>query len=360
VGYLRSYDELESSFIRQWGERKDHLYYLTEFRALRKKNYESVLEFTQRFNKLYNKIPIEVKPSQPAVKVTFTGAFDPDFSLLLRERRSVDLTKMQDDSLEIESNMMASGKLKAKMKTRNKETRRYREQGGSSGSGRSSGDKMDDMDRIIKELSNKILKMELYQTKNDHFPRKDFKRNPNPQAQQRQIKNEDQKIQTPFKSENFIGGEDLEDFEELEEDINSLGDDDPQPYLSRQDYEKSLNKENRLENDINNITSEDLTYQGIADGIMVDLHQKYNLRPINRSLAIARTKKILSRGDTNATVSKNVEKQTEKTNIMDTQPNETKSVETPTVKTQKEKSLATETKPSSQKKVDKKGIEAQT
>jgi hypothetical protein len=32
----------------------------------------------------------------------------------------------------------------------------------------------------------------------------------------------------------------LEDFEELEEDINNLGDDCLQPYLTRQDYEKSL------------------------------------------------------------------------------------------------------------------------
>jgi hypothetical protein len=108
VGSLRLYDELESAFIRQWGERKDHLYYLFEFGALRKKNFESFLEFTQIFNKLYNKIPIEVKPSHLAAKATFTGAFDPDFSLLLRERRLVDLTKMQDDALELESNMMAS------------------------------------------------------------------------------------------------------------------------------------------------------------------------------------------------------------------------------------------------------------
>jgi hypothetical protein len=41
---------------------------------------------------------------------------------------------MQDDSLEIESNMMASGKLNAKFDTGNKEIRRYREQGGPSGS----------------------------------------------------------------------------------------------------------------------------------------------------------------------------------------------------------------------------------
>jgi hypothetical protein len=100
---------------------------LTEFRALRKKNSESVLEFTQRFNKLYNKIPVEVKPSQPTAKVTFVGAFDLEFALLLRERRSIDLTKMQDDALEIELNMMASRKLKAKTETGNKENKKFKE-----------------------------------------------------------------------------------------------------------------------------------------------------------------------------------------------------------------------------------------
>jgi hypothetical protein len=59
---------------------------------------------------------------------------------------------------------------------------------------------MDDMEKIIKELSNKISKMELDQSKMDQFARKDFKRNPNPHIQQRQIKNEDQKIKALFKT----------------------------------------------------------------------------------------------------------------------------------------------------------------
>jgi hypothetical protein len=109
-------------FLRQWGERKDHLYYLTEFGYLRKKTSETILEFTQIFNKLYNNILAEVKPSQPIAKVNFVGDFEPDFSLLLRERRDTNITRMQDDVVEIESNMMASGKLKDKIKTRNKET----------------------------------------------------------------------------------------------------------------------------------------------------------------------------------------------------------------------------------------------
>jgi hypothetical protein len=74
VGSVRSYDELENDFLRQWGENKDHLYYLMEFGALRKKNSELVLEFTQSFNKIYHKLPAKVKPSQTATKVNFAGA----------------------------------------------------------------------------------------------------------------------------------------------------------------------------------------------------------------------------------------------------------------------------------------------
>jgi hypothetical protein len=180
VGSLRSYDDLENAFLRQWGEKKDHLYYLTEFGALRKRNSESVLEFTQRFNKLYHKIPAEVKPSQPAAKVTFAGAFEPDFALLLRERRSATLAGMQDDAIEIESNMMASGKLKSKVETGTKEPKRFREQAGPSGSGKSAEEKMDEMAKIIKDLSNKISRMELDQAKPDPFARNQFRRNPNP------------------------------------------------------------------------------------------------------------------------------------------------------------------------------------
>jgi hypothetical protein len=76
--------------------------------------------------------------------------------------------------------MMASGKLKTKVETGNKEIKRFRKQVGPSRSGRSTDDKMDDMEKIIKELSNKISKMELDQSKADQFIRREFKRNPNP------------------------------------------------------------------------------------------------------------------------------------------------------------------------------------
>jgi hypothetical protein len=68
---------------------------------------------------------------------------------------------MQDDAVEIESNMMFFGNLKAKVEMGNQETKRFREQEGPSGSNRSTYDKVDDMARVIKELSNKISRMDL-------------------------------------------------------------------------------------------------------------------------------------------------------------------------------------------------------
>ena len=94
---------------------------------MRKKNFESVLEFIQIFNKIYQKIPAKVKPSQPVAKVTFAGAFDSDFTLLLRERRSTTLAGMKDDTIEIESNMMESRKLKTKVDMGAREPGRFKE-----------------------------------------------------------------------------------------------------------------------------------------------------------------------------------------------------------------------------------------
>jgi hypothetical protein len=90
---------------------------------------------------------------------------------------------MQDDAVKIESNMMASGKLKAKVEIVNRENRCYREPAGPSGSNRYTDDRVDDMARIIKELSNKISRMELDQAKVVSSNKKDFRRNPNPQNQ---------------------------------------------------------------------------------------------------------------------------------------------------------------------------------
>jgi hypothetical protein len=70
------------------------LYYITEFGDLRRKSGESVSNFTKGFNKMYNKIPDEIQPTEASAKITFENSFDAKLSLLLRERRSTTLVSM--------------------------------------------------------------------------------------------------------------------------------------------------------------------------------------------------------------------------------------------------------------------------
>jgi hypothetical protein len=55
---------------------------------------------------MYKKIPNEIKPTKTSAKMTYANAFEPDFCLLLRERRATSLAHMQDETLEVESNIL--------------------------------------------------------------------------------------------------------------------------------------------------------------------------------------------------------------------------------------------------------------
>jgi hypothetical protein len=107
-------DALDDTFLRHWGDKKDYLYYITKFGALKRKQGEFVSDFTKRFNKMYSKIPDEIKPTETSTKIYFANAFDAEFSLLLRERRSATLSLMQEASIEVEYNIIAVEKLKSR------------------------------------------------------------------------------------------------------------------------------------------------------------------------------------------------------------------------------------------------------
>jgi hypothetical protein len=70
---IKAFDE---TFIKQWGDRRDFLYYITEIGALKRKNGESISDFTKRFNKMYGRIPDEIKPIEASAKITYANAFD--------------------------------------------------------------------------------------------------------------------------------------------------------------------------------------------------------------------------------------------------------------------------------------------
>jgi hypothetical protein len=156
----RSIDGIESlddAFLRHWGDNKDFLYYITEFGSLKKKEGEFVFDFSKRFNKMYNKIPAEIKPIETSTRITYANAFDPDLCLLLRERRVSSLVHMQDATLEVESNILAVNKLKGK-------TDRDRGKGRSRSFNLCSSNsppQMDKVTKLLKSLSARMERLEL-------------------------------------------------------------------------------------------------------------------------------------------------------------------------------------------------------
>ena len=77
---------LENWFLSTWGDKKDHQYYLSEFTALEKVDTEDVENFSKRFNKFYNKLPLNIKPLEAAAMVYYLGSFSNEFAIMLRER----------------------------------------------------------------------------------------------------------------------------------------------------------------------------------------------------------------------------------------------------------------------------------
>jgi len=73
-----------------------------------------VSDFTKIFDKIYTEILDEIKLTETFAKINFTNAFDAEFSLLLRERRSTTLSSMQEATIEVESNIIAVEILKNK------------------------------------------------------------------------------------------------------------------------------------------------------------------------------------------------------------------------------------------------------
>ena len=64
---------------------------------------------------MFNRIPAEIKPTYTSGKITYANAFESEFYILLKERRSASLSLMQDVALEVEPNIVASQKIKGKL-----------------------------------------------------------------------------------------------------------------------------------------------------------------------------------------------------------------------------------------------------
>jgi hypothetical protein len=232
-GSIDGIEALYESFLKNWGDRKDFLYYITEFGSLKKKEGESVSDFSMIFNKMYRNIPTEVKPTEKFSKITYSSYFDLDLCLLLRERRATSLAHMQDAIIEVESNIMVVDELRSKA---DRDRRRGRSETSTSSSVAHPQD--DELIKLVKSLSVDMEKVKLearqaYRSTQNTDTRGTFRRpNNSPQIlsrDQRGRDRDDQIIQAPL--QNKIVTDEEEEEEEVDPEIHCLGDTSSFPHV---------------------------------------------------------------------------------------------------------------------------------
>jgi hypothetical protein len=274
-GSIAGIEALDSVFLRQWGDRKDFMYYMTEFGSLKKMEGESVSDFSKRFNKMYNKIPAEIKPSEASAQISYAGAFDPDFCLLLRERRATSLAQMQDAAIEVESNILAADRLRNKADA---DRRKGKSEASTSGT-LVPHPQVDELTRMVKSLSAEMERMRVEGRQAYKGPQNAEKgggfRRPNnfapPNVQKERGRDrEDQRIQAPFQN-NFVAEDEEGETDKLEPEIHCFGDTPPFPHLTQSAYEESL-----MDSQLNELSKGDKAGGGQG---------RYNLRSDKRIAA---------------------------------------------------------------------------
>ena len=133
--------------------------------------------FQKGLIRCYSRIPTEIKPTETSAKLTYANAFDHEFSLLLRERRPISLLNMQDAALEVESNILASNRLKKETSQQLYDRKGNKEATPGGSSSLSAEGKIDEMAKLVKILTAKLNKLEL--EKNSSKPAPEGERNPN-------------------------------------------------------------------------------------------------------------------------------------------------------------------------------------
>jgi hypothetical protein len=268
-------EALDNAFLRQWVDRKDFMYYMKKFGSLKKMEGESVSDFSKRFNKMYNKIPVEINHSEASAKISYSSAFGPDFCLLLRERRATSLSQMQDAAIEVESNVLAADRLRSKTDV---DRRKGRSEASTSGPS-VPHPQVDELTRMVKSLSTEMERMKVegrqaYKGPPNTEKGGGFRRpnNINSLTMQREKgrDREDQKIQAPFQN-NFVAEGEEGETDELDPKIHCFGDTPPFPHLTQSAYEESL-----MDSQLNELSKGDKTSGG---------QDRYDLRSKKKTIA---------------------------------------------------------------------------
>jgi hypothetical protein len=95
-------------FKRRWSKKADGGTLRTQFNQIKKKENETIKEFISRFDRLYNQIPIDYRPTTSSVRLLYMNSFEGKFRYILKDKNPTSLAEANEFSIDIEENLLDS------------------------------------------------------------------------------------------------------------------------------------------------------------------------------------------------------------------------------------------------------------
>jgi len=108
---ITGYDMFEKKFRDHWEHKVDDRFLLNQLYEIKRKEGELIQDFNHRFDTLVAKIDVDLKPTEKAITLHYTNAFEGHFGFLLREKNPISLLDAQDKVVAMDSNVLATGKI---------------------------------------------------------------------------------------------------------------------------------------------------------------------------------------------------------------------------------------------------------
>ena len=268
TGSIPGFQQFQDVFLRKREIKKNSLQLLTQYNNLKRIPMENVQEFYINFTRSYNSILAHVKPPPRATQLHYASAFDNDFDLALRERRSTNLAYMMNDVMEVEVNLMASRKLKHKLDSERKMDKEESQPSSSHTFDAKFDSMMKTMEKLMEILAigdgPRIRQQHETQIRNPNFRRPPF-----PQIRQRDQRNPTHnQIRPPFQK-NIVA----EELEDTKDHIHCVDKGESKFYITQEDNDKSCQY---LNVDFEIPENED--YERGYQNAILEFRKQYNLK----------------------------------------------------------------------------------
>jgi len=254
-------EALYQTFLNRCEKKKDPLHILSEYDTIKRGPQEVVLDYSARFNNLYNAIPQNLRPPPDLALYKFPDGFDSDMAYQLREIARQTLADMQNVAISVEANLIAKrNRARAERRTTFKEEPSALDQ------------KLDAIISGMHRLGDRVETVERKSSwdgkQSNTIKNQNFRKNQNPNVGRA---SPDQDIRPPFQ-ENYT---EASTFSEPTEDthINLMG--------LNGEQQVFLTKEDQDDNDINQFqtkSGESFDFREGYDTTVYEVHKQYKLR----------------------------------------------------------------------------------